>query len=126
LPVANWLITSGSVGKEKVNTVCLSQKAKMKMKPGQKTWNDEGTMQRFLGEIVWFSSAALSPYISWEAIDDLSAKAKMEYKGTIGSGTFYCNKQGDFVKYSAQRYKAYTQKHPKWIALIIDSLILIN
>jgi len=66
---------------------------------------DEGTLQRFLGEIVWFPSAALSQYITWEAIDSLSAKATMNYKGTSGSGTFYFNEQGDFVKYSALRYK---------------------
>ncbi len=65
---------------------------------------DEGTLQRFLGEKVWFPSAAFSPYIGWDAIDDLSAKATIQYKGTLGSGTFY-NKQGDFVKYSALRYK---------------------
>ncbi|MCB2206970.1 MAG: hypothetical protein KQH67_01630 [Bacteroidetes bacterium] len=165
MPVANWLKTSGIIGKEKINTVWLSQKAKMKMKPEQETWNnataeqyfaiekpafvwkvnmnmppfikiagrdkffdgkgemqikmfsainivnekgikiDEGTLQRFLGEIVWFPSAALSPYISWEAIDSLSARATMDYKGTLASGTFYFNKQGDFVKYSAHRYK---------------------
>lgn len=66
---------------------------------------DEGTLQRFLGEIVWFPSAALSQYITWEAIDSLSAKATMNYKGTTGSGTFYFNEQGDFVKFSALRYK---------------------
>ena len=165
IPVANWLKISGIIGKEKVNTVCLSQKAKMKMKPEQETWYnataeqhfaidepafvwkvnmdmspfikitgrdkfidgkgemqiklfstinvvnekgpqiDEGTLQRFLGEIVWFPSAALSPYISWEAIDASSAKATMDYKGTKGTGMFYFNKQGDFVKYIALRYK---------------------
>ncbi len=47
---------------------------------------DEGTLQRFLAEIVWFPSAALSQYITWEAIDSLSAKATMNYKGTNGSG----------------------------------------
>ncbi|MCK4699586.1 MAG: hypothetical protein KAT38_04615, partial [Bacteroidales bacterium] len=164
-PVAKWLKVSGMIGKEKINTIWLSQKVRMKMKPGQKDWNeavaeqyfsvenpafiwkvkmnmppfikitgrdkfvdgkgemlikmfsllnivnekgekmDEGTLQRFLGEIVWFPSAALSQYITWEAIDSLSAKATMNYKGTTGSGTFYFNEQGDFVKFSALRYK---------------------
>ncbi|MBZ0241803.1 MAG: hypothetical protein K8F24_01190, partial [Bacteroidales bacterium] len=27
---------------------------------------DEGTLQRYLAEIVWFPSAALSPFITWE------------------------------------------------------------
>lgn len=66
---------------------------------------NEGTIQRFLGEIVWFPSAAISPYITWEAIDAYTAKATMAYKGTKGSGIFYFNEKGDFVRYSALRYK---------------------
>ena len=186
VPVANWLKTSGIVGKEKVNTVWLSQKAKMKMKPGQETWYyaraeqyfaikkpafvwkvnmnmppfikiagrdkfidgkgemqikmfstinvvnangnqiDEGTLQRFLGEIVWFPSAALSPYISWEPIDALSAKATMDYMGTKGSGIFYFNKQGDFVKYSALRYKGneLDAKRYEWVINVIEHAVL--
>jgi hypothetical protein len=27
---------------------------------------DEGALQRYLGEMVWFPSLALSPYISWK------------------------------------------------------------
>src|SRR6056297_387861 len=42
---------------------------------------DEGTLQRFLGELVWYPSLALSPYIEWEAIDKTAAKATMTYKG---------------------------------------------
>ncbi|MGQ1788498.1 DUF6544 family protein [Saccharicrinis sp. GN24d3] len=66
---------------------------------------DEGTLQRYLGEIVWFPSAALSPFITWEAIDSHSAKATIDYKGTKGAGTFHFNENGDFIRYSALRYK---------------------
>ncbi|SMO91901.1 hypothetical protein SAMN06265379_11530 [Saccharicrinis carchari] len=164
-PVAKWLKVSGVVGKEKIHSVWLSQKAKMKMKPGQENWNsataeqyitvqkpafvwkvklnmspfikitgrdkfvdgkgemqikifslvnivnekgvkmDEGTLQRYLGEIVWFPSAALSPFITWEEIDSRWAKATMDYKGTKGSGTFHFNEKGDFIQYSTLRYK---------------------
>ncbi len=65
---------------------------------------DEGTLQRYLGEIVWFPSAAVSPYISWEEIDTLTAKATMSYKGTTSSGIFYFNENGEVMKYSALRY----------------------
>ncbi len=65
---------------------------------------DVSTLQRYLGEMVWFPSAALSPYISWEKMDDLSAKASMTYQGTTGSGVFYFDETGDFMKFSAQRY----------------------
>mgnify|MGYP006898383638 CR=1 FL=1 len=65
---------------------------------------DQGTLQRYLAETVWFPSAALSPYITWEAIDSISAKATMSYKGTTGSGIFYFDQQGQFDKFITQRY----------------------
>lgn len=65
---------------------------------------DEGTLQRYLGEIVWFPSAALSPFITWEEIDSLTARATMTWKNISGSGIFSFNEKGDFVKYSALRY----------------------
>lgn len=65
---------------------------------------DEGTLQRYLGEMVWFPSLALSTYITWEQIDENTAKATMTYKGTSGSGTFYFNSNGDVIKFSALRF----------------------
>jgi len=65
---------------------------------------NQATLQRFLAEIVWFPSAALSPFISWEQITDTTVKATMSYLGTKGSGTFYFNKNGDFEKFEAMRY----------------------
>lgn len=65
---------------------------------------DEGSIQRFLGEMVWFPSLALSQYISWERINDSSAKATMEYKGTKGSGTFHFNSDGDVIKFTTMRF----------------------
>jgi hypothetical protein len=61
-------------------------------------------LQRYLGEIAWIPSEALSPNIAWEEIDEFSARATMTYKGTTGSGTFYFDKSGNFEKFSAMRY----------------------
>lgn len=66
---------------------------------------DEGTLQRYLGEMVWFPSLALSPYITWEPVDENTAKASMTYQGSSGSGTFHFNAQGDVTTFSALRYK---------------------
>ncbi|AFH47838.1 Hypothetical protein IALB_0126 [Ignavibacterium album JCM 16511] len=65
---------------------------------------NQGTLQRFLGEIVWFPTAAVSPYIKWEQVDSVTARATMTYKGTTGSALFYFNDNGDFVKFSAMRF----------------------
>ncbi len=81
---------------------------------------DEGSIQRYLGEMVWFPSLALSPYISWEPIDSLTAKATMTYKGTSGSGTFYFSPEGDFIKFSAMRYMGNDPdaKRHDWVLLV--------
>lgn len=83
---------------------------------------DEGTIQRYLGELVWYPSLALSPYISWETIDEFSAKANINYKGTTGSGTFYFDKKGDFIKFIALRFKgneADAKRYP-WVLTVDD------
>lgn len=65
---------------------------------------NQATLQRYLAEIVWFPSASLSKYITWKTIDDYSAIATMEYKGTKGSGVFHFDKDGNFEKFVAMRY----------------------
>ncbi len=66
---------------------------------------DEGTLQRYLGEMVWFPSLALSPYITWEPVNDTTATATMTYGGSTGSGTFYFSPAGDVLKFAAMRYQ---------------------
>lgn len=66
---------------------------------------NQAALQRYLAEIVWLPSASLSSYIKWESIDSHSARATMAYKGTIGSGEFYFDENGDFIKFVAMRYQ---------------------
>ena len=66
---------------------------------------DQSALQRYLAEIAWFPSAALSAYIRWQPIDAQSAKAIMTYKGVTGSVTFHFNKSGDLTGCFAYRYK---------------------
>ena len=82
---------------------------------------NQGTIQRYLAEIIWFPTAALSQYITWESIDDNSAKATMSYMGTTGSGIFYFNESGEFLKFSAMRYKD-IEKDSKLIEWAVESL----
>jgi Family of unknown function (DUF6544) len=89
---------------------------------------DESTAQRYLGEVVWFPSLALSPYISWEPINDTTARAILTYKGTNGSGTFYFNSEGDVIKYSALRYKdnEVDAKREEWVMSIDNYKVFEN
>ena len=85
---------------------------------------DQATLQRYLAEIVWFPSAAISSYISWEPIDEYSAKATMNYKGTEGSGVFHFNKNGDFKKFVAMRYKDAKDAEPaEWTVTASETAI---
>ncbi len=81
---------------------------------------DEGSLQRYLGEMVWFPSLALSQYIAWQEINDTTAIATMDYKGTKGSGTFYFDSAGNFIKFSALRFQGNDPetKRYEWVLLV--------
>ncbi|PSL34677.1 DUF6544 family protein [Chitinophaga ginsengisoli] len=65
---------------------------------------DQGSMIRYLAEIVWFPYAAVSHYIKWEEVDDLTARATITYGGNSASALFHFNEEGDFVSLKAKRY----------------------
>lgn len=65
---------------------------------------DQGAMLRFLNEIMWFPSAALSDYIEWSPIDFNRAKATMTYKGVTASAVFHIDLPGNMTNMVAERY----------------------
>jgi len=65
---------------------------------------DLGAMLRFLGETVWFPSAALSSYIKWEPLDATQAKATMRYAGLTVSASFSFSVEGRVLGIQAERY----------------------
>jgi len=65
---------------------------------------DKGTMHRYLGEMCWFPSAALQPYITWKGIDSLSAEATMTYNGIMVAAIFHFDDKGRLVNTTAKRY----------------------
>ncbi|WP_224484724.1 DUF6920 family protein [Robertkochia aurantiaca] len=77
---------------------------------------NQATLQRYLAEIVWFPSAALSDYIKWEALNEYSAKAIMTYEGTRGEGIFHFDHSGRFKKFTAMRFQDSEKAEPtEWI-----------
>jgi len=66
---------------------------------------DQASLQRFLAEIVWYPSAALCSYVTWEPIDDHSARATMTFQGTTGSGVFHFDQLGNFREFRSRRFK---------------------
>ena len=65
---------------------------------------DHGTALRFLGEIIWFPSAAIAPYITWKAIDDRRAAATLAFNDVTASAVFEFDERGRFAGMTAQRY----------------------
>ncbi len=69
---------------------------------------DQGTMLRYLAEIVWFPSAALNEYIEWEQVDERTAKATMRYGGISVEGFFRFN--ADYLPESFEAKRYYDRK----------------
>jgi hypothetical protein len=65
---------------------------------------DQGTLLRYLGETVWFPTAALSNYIKWEGVDPNSARATMTHGGVTASAVFEFNDKGEVVNFVSERY----------------------
>jgi hypothetical protein len=65
---------------------------------------DQGTLVRYLNEIMWFPSAYLSDYISWEDIDSTRAKATITFGDNTASAILYFDEGGRMVNFEAQRY----------------------
>ena len=65
---------------------------------------DQGTLVRYLAEMIWYPWFALSPDILWETIDEHRAMATLRIRGTEGSGVFTFNDQHRPVAFNAQRY----------------------
>jgi hypothetical protein len=59
---------------------------------------------RYLSEIVWFPTAALSEAITWYEIDAVSARAALTCYGTTVSATFQFNTAGEPTRITAERF----------------------
>lgn len=65
---------------------------------------NEGTLQRFLGEIVWFPAFATSELIKWESIDAYNAKATIDVDGISVSGVFTFSNEYQFMRFETNRF----------------------
>jgi hypothetical protein len=65
---------------------------------------DQGELQRFLGEIIWFPTAWFSNAIEWHVIDEHSVQATLHEPGVTGSVVLHMNEKGQVILVTAQRY----------------------
>lgn len=82
---------------------------------------NEGELLRYLAESVWFPTALLpSAGVSWEPIDDRSARATLEDWGTTASLVFHFD--GDEVErvHTDRRYRQETDSYQPWTGWFRD------
>lgn len=65
---------------------------------------NQAAMLRYMAEMVWFPSAALNEYMTWETIDDATAKAIFTKNQNSVSGLYKFSPEGNFESFEAQRY----------------------
>lgn len=83
---------------------------------------DQGSLVRYLAETVYFPAAALSDFITWEAVSDNSAKATISVEGSKTSGTFVFDDKGNPVEFTAPRYMEENGQYSmeKWRVMMRD------
>lgn len=65
---------------------------------------DQGTLVRFLTEMVWFPAGVLAPYITWRAVDDRHADATMVWRGAAATARFTIDSEGRVTRLEAKRW----------------------
>jgi len=75
----------------------------------------QGTMMRYLQEMVWFPTAYLSEYITWNSVDEQSADATFKWGGKEVTGRFFFDEIGRVVEFRGERYNSEKETHLPWI-----------
>lgn len=71
---------------------------------------DQGTLLRYLAEMMWFPHAAVSKYVEWIPVDDAHANVTINFKGLSATGTFTFDRYGDAIGFEAMRYGQFDGK----------------
>ena len=66
---------------------------------------DQGTMIRYLSEMIWFPIAFLGENIIWQAVDSQSADVHFNDAGKSVSGRLFIDEDGRPTNFTAMRYR---------------------
>jgi len=88
---------------------------------------DQGSLLRYLGELVWMPSGLLDKRISWAERDTHSLNATLTVNGLSVKGIFYFDSKGLISRFKAKRYYESNGEYTlaDWSA-IIDSYSTFN
>lgn len=85
---------------------------------------DRACLVTFLAEALFVPSAALEPYIQWEAMDDTHAKATIEAYGLSCSGIFTFSEEGEMQSFTTDDRMATgmggKMERVRWTAILAD------
>ncbi len=65
---------------------------------------DQGTMMRYLNEMMWFPIALLSDYVTWQAVDDRSFDVTFSDCGKSVTARFIIDDLGRLTNFIAKRW----------------------
>ena len=66
---------------------------------------DQGSMMRYLNEMMWFPIALLSGYLTWQAVDDSSVDVTFTDCGQSVTARLFFGDDGRLINFSAMRYR---------------------
>lgn len=81
---------------------------------------DQGTMMRYLNEIMWFPTAYLSDGIHFSPIDAHSAHVTFTDRGRSAGATLHFDDEGKLTNFVARRYYSGTQSYQQWETPIME------
>lgn len=74
---------------------------------------DRNGLTRYLSEMIWFPAAFLAGNISFEAVDDTSARVTLTDQGQAATGTLFIDQQGRLTGFMAERYQTPDASSPQ-------------
>ncbi len=64
---------------------------------------DQASMMRYLSEMIWFPTAFLGDNVSFEAVDDASARVTLTDHGRTATATLRVDEEGRLTEFVAKR-----------------------
>src|SRR6516162_5813033 len=74
---------------------------------------DQAAMMRYLSEMIWFPAAFLAGNISFEAVDDSSARVTLADHGRTATATLFFDQEGRVTDFVAKRYRTADASGPE-------------
>lgn len=75
---------------------------------------NQGALLRYLNETMWFPAALLLPSVTWEPVDDASARATLADAGQSVSAVFHFDAQDRLIDMTANRWNDAEQTILPW------------